>query len=130
MSPEQSLPDKERQPVPARFIGVTLKVEKDGNSYLSTCPELDTFSYGDTIEEATQNIAITSLATIALHREDRHEDKFLSEKGVPVQTVGLHEKSYGMVIGNADQKGHFRLFIDAGEPPTGRELREAVNNLS
>ena len=115
---------------PERFIDVTFQVKKDGPSYSSFCPELEIPSYGDTIEEATQNIVNASLITLAILREDGNEQEFFSKKGIPVQTVGLDNKSSGIAIQNADQKGRFRLFIDANESPTGHEVKAAVKNLS
>lgn len=35
---------------------VTAIIERDGNGYVSLCPELDAASQGDTIEEARANL--------------------------------------------------------------------------
>lgn len=34
----------------------TAVIEKEGNGYVSLCPELDIASQGDTVEEAKQNL--------------------------------------------------------------------------
>ena len=36
---------------------LTAVIEKEGNAYVSLCPELDIASQGGTIEEAKQNLA-------------------------------------------------------------------------
>lgn len=36
---------------------LTALVEREGDGYISLCPELDVASQGDTVEEARQNLA-------------------------------------------------------------------------
>ncbi len=35
----------------------TAIIEREGNGYLALCPEIDVASQGDTVEEATRNLA-------------------------------------------------------------------------
>jgi predicted RNase H-like HicB family nuclease len=39
-----------------KYQQLTAIIEKEGNSYVSLCPELDIASQGDTIEEARNNL--------------------------------------------------------------------------
>ena len=39
-----------------KTVRVTALIEREGDGYVSRCPELDIASQGDTIEEARQNL--------------------------------------------------------------------------
>ena len=38
------------------ILQLTAVIEREGNGYVATCPELDIVSQGDTVEEARQNL--------------------------------------------------------------------------
>ncbi len=39
-----------------RIITLTLQIEREGDQYVSICPELDVASYGDSIEDALAHL--------------------------------------------------------------------------
>ena len=39
-----------------KVLQLTAVIEREGNGYVATCPELDVVSQGDTVEEARRNL--------------------------------------------------------------------------
>jgi hypothetical protein len=71
--------------------------------------------------------------TFSLLRDDGTEREFLKGKGINIGEV--EEKPYVRIVENSQEKGHYRLFIDAfkgsgKQQPTIHEIKEAVRSLS
>jgi predicted RNase H-like HicB family nuclease len=67
----------------------TAVIEKEGNGYVSLCPELDVASQGETIEEATSNLkeAVELFFESASAKEVRqrlHEEVFVTRLEVAI----------------------------------------------
>ena len=68
---------------------LTAIIEREGNGYVSLCPELDIASQGDTIEEARENLkeALELFFETASHEEIKqrlHGDVFVTQVEVAV----------------------------------------------
>jgi predicted RNase H-like HicB family nuclease len=62
-------------------IKLTEELWKEGNMYVSYCPELDIASCGETIEQAKKNLQQTISITIAETKKMGTFDQFLQEAG-------------------------------------------------
>ncbi len=40
----------------SKMLQLTAVIEREGNGYVATCPEVDVVSQGDTVEEARKNL--------------------------------------------------------------------------
>jgi predicted RNase H-like HicB family nuclease len=68
---------------------LTAIIEREGDGYVSLCPELDVASQGDTLEEARTNLieALTlffETADAAEVKQRLHSDVFVTQVEVPV----------------------------------------------
>jgi len=61
----------------SKVLQLTAVIEREGNGYVSTCPELDIVSQGRTIEEARLNLveAVEGFFEVASASEVRHRLK-------------------------------------------------------
>lgn len=71
---------------------VTAIIEREGNGYVSMCPEFDIASQGDTIEESRDNLVeavelFLETASPAEIDERLHEDVLISRLEVSVGTA-------------------------------------------
>ena len=67
----------------------TAVIEKEGNGYVSLCPELDVASQGDTVEEASANLkeAVELFFVSASNKEVSqrlHEEVFITRLEVAI----------------------------------------------
>jgi predicted RNase H-like HicB family nuclease len=62
-------------------LRLTEEIWKEGNMYVSYCPELDISSCGDTIEKAKSNLTETIQINVEETKKNGTFDKFLKEYG-------------------------------------------------
>ncbi len=67
----------------------TAVIEKEGNGYVSLCPELDIASQGDTVEEASANLKeavelFLETASTAEISQRLHEEVFVTRMEVAI----------------------------------------------
>ena len=71
------------------MLQFTAVIEREGDGYVSLCPELDIASQGDTVEEARRNLieALELFFEVASPSEVQqrlHKEVFVTQIGVPV----------------------------------------------
>jgi predicted RNase H-like HicB family nuclease len=69
-----------------RFIVVTLTVHREGPYYVAKCVELGTSSFGDTEEEALQNLQDATMLYLDTLEELGECDETLRRLGVPIHS--------------------------------------------
>jgi len=72
-----------------RFIVVTLTVHREGPYYVAKCVELGTSSFGDTEEEALQNLQDATMLYLDTLEELGECDETLRRLGVPIHSGGV-----------------------------------------
>ena len=74
-------------------IDLTLRVEKDGDQFASTCVELGTVSCGDTVPEAVFNICDAVYVHLSALAENGQVERILDEQGITIQPLNEPEQS-------------------------------------
>ena len=79
---------------PAPYINVNLVVAEEGGQYVSHCPELGTFSCGDTEEEALANIKDAARVQLDALAEVGELGRFLEERHIVVKHEPVQAKKF------------------------------------
>ncbi|MGD9778026.1 MAG: type II toxin-antitoxin system HicB family antitoxin [Methanosarcina sp.] len=77
------------------YIVVTHVIKKENNQYVATCPEFDVSSFGDTVEEANENLTEAILLYLEGIDELKIRDQIFKEKAITT-----YEKQPKSVVNN------------------------------
>lgn len=69
------------------YIDVTTVVEREGNQFVSVCPELGTSSCGDTVQEALDNLREAIEVHLNGLEEVGERERIFEERGIRVVSV-------------------------------------------
>jgi predicted RNase H-like HicB family nuclease len=64
------------------YINCSIVVHKEGDQFVSWCPELDVASSGDNVEQACDNLKDAINCFLETYSEIGELDQILSEKGI------------------------------------------------
>ena len=85
---------------------ITEEIWKEGNMYVSYCPELDISSCGENVEKAKRNLVETILINIEETRNMGTFNQFLEECGFEQ----INDDIFRLYL-NSPEKRHFELAI-------------------
>ena len=64
------------------YIVVTYIIKKENDQYVATCPEFDVSSFGDTVEEASENLKEAIMLYLEGIDELKIRDQIFKEKSI------------------------------------------------
>lgn len=64
------------------FIEATCTIKKENNHYVAVCPEFDVSSFGDTVEEANENLKEAIMLYLEGIDELKIRDQIFKEKSI------------------------------------------------
>ena len=83
-------------------IVLTLLVHKEGEQFVSECPELGTASCGDTIDEAFHNIREATELYLNAIEEAGERERIFRKRRVPVHDGPPHDADTHVTVSTAD----------------------------
>jgi predicted RNase H-like HicB family nuclease len=69
---------------PMGYIVVTFRVHREDGQFVSVCPELDTASCGDTVDEALHNIRDATLQYLNAIEANGERERIFKKRNIPI----------------------------------------------
>lgn len=85
-----------QKPRRSAYIAVTFRILQENSHYVSICPELETSSCGDTIDEALKNIRDATLLYLNTIEEQGERERIFKERGIKLYPVTPRPKKIGI----------------------------------
>lgn len=81
------------------YVELTVIVEREQNQFVSYCPEFDTASCGDTVEEAFENLKDATLVYLNALEETGEREWVFKERNIRIEKhVRVPHKPYHLTV--------------------------------